>query len=133
MVLRRKLPSGTLTRTRQRWTISSGSNPKLADAARSTIGCIARFWERSLHRVFVGADESERYAATRIDELLKPCSFFPAFYDAMFHWFHNGREPKLRPTRAAIDEARRVIAGTPAQQAVVTHTGRVMQSLRKNR
>jgi hypothetical protein len=71
--------------------------------------------------VFVDADESERYAATHINELLKLCSFFPAFYDAMFHWFHNGREPKLRPTLAATDEARRVIAGTPAQRAVVNH------------
>jgi hypothetical protein len=85
------------------------------------------------HRVFVGADESERYAATRIDELLDLCSFFPAFYHAMFHWFHNGGEPKLRPTLAAIDERRRVVAGTPAQRVVVTHTERVMQSLRKNR
>src|SRR5205814_9342461 len=64
------------------------------------------------HRVFVGSDEAERYAGTHIDELLKLCSFFPAFYAAMFHWFHNGREPKLRPTLAAIDGARRVVAGT---------------------
>jgi len=49
------------------------------------------------NRMLVGAEESERYAATHIDELLKLSSFFPAFYDAMFYWFHNGREPKLRP------------------------------------
>jgi hypothetical protein len=85
------------------------------------------------HRVFVGADESERYAATRVDELLTLCSFFPAFHHAMFHWFHNGGEATLRPTLAAIDAARRVVAGTPAQHAVVKHTERVMESLRKNR
>ena len=85
------------------------------------------------HRVFVGADDAERYGETHIDKLLKLCSFFPAFYAAMFHWFHNGREPKLRPTLAAIDEARRVVAGTPAQHEVIKHTEHVMQSLRENR
>jgi hypothetical protein len=85
------------------------------------------------HRVFVDADESERYAATHIDELLKLCSFFPAFYAAMFHWFHDGREPKLRPTLAAVDKARRVVAGTPVQHELIKHTERVMQSLRENR
>jgi hypothetical protein len=46
-----KLPSGPMRSTRQPSTISSGSIPKSASAARSAIECIGRFEERSSHIV----------------------------------------------------------------------------------
>jgi hypothetical protein len=79
------------------------------------------------HRIYIGAEERERYAATRIDELLELCSFFPAFHEALFRWYRVGARPEVNVERLSFDDVRKRRGGDALARLVVKHTEHAMK------